>query len=105
MYSKFNESEAYFECFVDLLHQWFIQMGDLIRQPRLVDRADLFEQDYGIPLEPITFRIDFNMCRQFSLLDLCSNRCYNHCRAEPVAYVVLDDQHRSCPSLFGTNDG
>ncbi len=47
---KVNQPQADLQRFVHLLHQLVVQMGDLVRQPLLVDGADLLQQNHRILL-------------------------------------------------------
>lgn len=102
---KINQSQTDLKRIAYFAHGFLIQMGDLVSQPLLVNRPNLFQQDDRVAVKTMRRRINFHMRRQFCLLDLGSNRRYDYSRTKPVANIILDDQYRPYSSLLGTDNG
>lgn len=79
-------------------------MGNLIRQPLLVNGPYLLEQDNRIPLHSVGFRFDFDVSRQLRFLDLRRNGRYNDRWTEAIANIVLDNQDGAHSTLLRTYD-
>ena len=81
------------------------ECAHLFLEPLFVERAHLLEQDYRILGEPAAVRVDSYMSGKIGLVLLAGYRCGYDSRAEAVADVVLNYQHRSYPALLGADDG
>lgn len=97
---KFHQRYADLKRFIHLPHRLFVQMSNLVREPLLIDGANLFQQDHGIAVETVCLCVNLNMRGQLSLLDLGRNGSHNNGRTESVADIILDDQNRPNPALF-----
>ena len=79
---------------------WTIDVTDKFFQPLFVDCPDLFKQNDRIFYDPVIFRADLDMRRQFRFIHFRGDgRTYDR-RAVPVPYIVLDHKHRPDAALF-----
>lgn len=101
---KIDQTDANKQRLVYFSHHFLIQMRDLVRETLLVDRPDLLEQHDRIALHSVLLRLDLHMRRKLRLLNLRRNRRYDNRRTEPVADIVLNDEHRAHAALLGPDD-
>lgn len=79
-------------------------MRNFVCQSLLVDRPDLLQQNNGIPVKPVRFRLDLNMRGKLCLLDLRCNSRNDYRWAESIADIVLDHEHGTDTALLGPDD-
>lgn len=80
-------------------------MGDFVGKPLLVDRPNLLQKNDRIAIKAMRRRVDFHVCGQLRLLNLGGDGCHDHGGTEPIADIILNDQHRSDATLLGTDYG
>lgn len=80
-------------------------MCNLVSQPLLIDRPNLFEQNHGVPVKAVRSRINLDMRWKLCLLNLGGNSRHDTRWTEPIADIVLDHQNRPNSALLGTDNG
>jgi len=79
-------------------------MCNFIGKALLVDRSDLLQQYDRIAIKAMYGCVKLDMRWKLSLLNLRCYRCYNDCRAEAIAYIVLNDEDRPDAALLRANN-
>lgn len=102
---KINKPNTDLERFLYFFHRFIVKMCNFISEPLFVYCTNLFQQDDGIPLKSVRFRINFDVCWELGFLDLCRDRSDDDRRRKTIADVILDDKHRTYPPLLRPDNG
>lgn len=102
---KINQTKTDLKRIAHFAHGFFIQMGDFVGEPLFVDRPNLLQKNDRIAIKAMRCRVDLHMRGQLCLLNLGGDGCHDHGRTEPVADIILNDQHWSDATLLGTDYG
>ena len=103
VYRLCKQLKADLKRFVYPFEHLSVQMADTVFQPAFVDRAQLFQQYYGIATDLISPGLDRYMRWQLRLVHLLSNGCADHGRTVKVPHIILNDQHRTDTALLRTD--
>ena len=81
------------------------ERADALFQAAFIQRADLFQQNDGIPRKPEIRCRKFDMRGQFRLVDLARYRGGDDRGGILVADIVLHDENRAHSALLAADDG
>ena len=87
-----------------MTHHLIIQMSNLVCQPLLINRPNLLQQNNRVTVESICFGINLNVGGELCFLNLGCDGSHDNSRAEAVADIVLENEHRTHSTLLGTDD-
>ena len=100
-----GESEADGDGVIDLLHKNVVNMSHLFAQTRLIDGADLLEQNDGILDEPEALCVNVDMRRQFGFAETARDGGSDHGGTVFISDIILDDQDGTESALLAADDG
>ena len=90
---------------IDLLHKYVVNMSHLFAQTRLIDGADLLEQNDGILDEPEALCVNVDMRRQFGFAETARDGGSDHGGTVFISDIILDDQDGTESALLAADDG
>ena len=102
---SFKKSEGNEQRFVDSRHHVERQFADFFFQTAFVERAYLFEKNYGVFGQTVFARFECDMRGQFCLVELRCDCGGDYRRAVFVANVVLHDENGAYSALLAAHDG
>ena len=102
---SFTKPEADGDGVIDLLHKYVVNMSHLFAQTRLIDGADLLEQNDGILDEPEALCVNVDMRRQFGFAETARDGGSDHGGTVFISDIILDDQDGTESALLAADDG
>ena len=97
-------TDAYFKCFVHLIHLTSTDAADISEQSLLVQRPELLQHDCGFTLQTALSSVQRYMGRQAAAFDAAGDRCHDNCGTVAITYVILNNEYRADASLFRADD-
>lgn len=97
-------TDAYFKCFVHLIHLTPTDAADISEQSLLVQRPELLQHDGGFTLQTALSSVQRYMGRQAAAFDAAGDRCHDNCGTVAITYVILNNEYRADASLFRADD-
>lgn len=97
-------TDAYFKCFVHLIHLTSTDTADISEQSLLVQRPKLLQHDGGFTLQTALSSVQRYMGRQAAAFDAAGDCCHDNCGTVAITYVILNNEYRADASLFRADD-